>query len=101
MMAGTVLLKLKKMSLRRWKYLKVANSVEFYTSINRKTEDQFWSLDTQNSYVKFTVAPIDEGIKFSFECRPSYLYRKNGYSLPFGCHAWDRYEPDFWLKFIM
>lgn len=97
---NSVLLKLKKMPLKKWKYLKIENTVNFFTFINRKTEDQFWSLDTQNSFVKFSVAPIDEGIKFAFEYNPSYLYQLNNYTLPFGCHAWHRYEPHFWQKFI-
>lgn len=97
---NSVLLKLKKMPLKRWKYLKVENSVNFFTNINMRTEDQFWSLDTQNSNVNFSVAPIDEGIKFAFEYNPSYLYQLNHNTLPFGCHAWNRYEPDFWLRFI-
>lgn len=97
---NAVFLKLKKMPLKNWRSLKIENSVDFFVSINRKTEDQFWSLDTQNAYIDFKVAPIREGIKFAFECYPSYLMKLNSGNLPFGCHAWERYELEFWKKYI-
>jgi hypothetical protein len=97
---NSVWLKLKKMPLKRWKNLKMKNSVHFFIYINQKTEDRFWGLDTQNSYMDFRVAPLKESIKFAFECNPSYLYEINNRELPFGCHAWNRYEPDFWKREI-
>ena len=92
---NSLLLKLKKLSKAQWRALKFENTAHFFISINRKTEDRFWSLDTRHAYVDFAVAPIEDGLKFAFECRPSYLYILNK-NLPFGCHAWNRYEPDFW-----
>ncbi len=97
---NSLLLKLKKLSIERWHALKFENTVNFFTSINRKTEDRFWSLDTRHAYVNFYVAPIEEGLRFAFECYPSYLFALNK-SLPFGCHAWDRYEPEFWKKILI
>lgn len=97
---NSIILKLKKLSLKRWCKIRFRNSVDFFISINMRTEDQFWCLDTQNSYVDFKVAPVDEGIRFAFECHPSYLYQLNGKTLPFGCHAWKRYEPEFWKMYI-
>ena len=38
--------------------------------------------------------------RFSSETNPEYLYTLNNKTLPFGCHAWEKYEPEFWLKFI-
>lgn len=97
---NSVLLKLKKLSLKRWYQIQFQNSVDFFVFINMRTEDQFWCLDTQDSYVNFEVAPVEEGIRFAFECHPSYLYQLNGKTLPFGCHAWKRYEPEFWKTYI-
>jgi hypothetical protein len=39
-------------------------------------------------------------LKFSFEMHPSYLYKLNNDKLPMGCHGWEKYEPDFWSKYI-
>jgi hypothetical protein len=48
----------------------------------------------------YTIAPVNEAIKFSFEANPEFLFEKNNYQLPFGCHAWQRYDPLFWEKYI-
>jgi hypothetical protein len=39
---------------------------------------------------------IKEAVDFSFESDPHRCYEINDYQLPFGCHAWERYDLDFW-----
>ena len=51
-------------------------------------------------YSWYKIAPVKEAIKFSFDVNPSVLYKMNDSKLPFGCHSWNRYEKDFWEKFI-
>lgn len=63
-------------------------------------EDGFWSEFIPSIFSNFNVAPISEAIQFSFEVLPSYLYDLNNKILPFGCHAWEKYEPEFWEKHI-
>ena len=59
-----------------------------------KQEDQFWS-DV------FTLPPLKEASNFSLEKEPSYWYKENQGILPFGCHAWEKYEKtSFWMKHI-
>jgi hypothetical protein len=41
-----------------------------------------------------------EALTFAFEKSPAASYRITGGKLPFGCHAWQRYDPDFWTSFI-
>jgi len=42
-----------------------------------------------------------EASKFSIERNPSYLFELNQCRLPFGCHAYKKYEYDsFWKKYI-
>jgi hypothetical protein len=36
----------------------------------------------------------------SFEVNPSFLYKINNNKLPMGCHAWWRYDLEFWKPFI-
>jgi hypothetical protein len=48
----------------------------------------------------FNIAPINEAIKFSFETNPKLLFEMNNQQLPFGCHAWAKYNPTFWKEFI-
>ena len=38
--------------------------------------------------------------RFAFEVQPRYLYALNRQRLPFGCHAWAKWQPDFWKDFI-
>lgn len=38
--------------------------------------------------------------RFSFEVHPRYLYQLYGNRLPFGCHAWAKWEPEFWREHI-
>ena len=39
-------------------------------------------------------------MSFAFEARPRTLYEMNGRQLPFGCHAWFRYDLAFWKPFV-
>ena len=41
-----------------------------------------------------------EGLSFAFEKNPQISYSLHEDSLPFGCHAWEKYNPSFWQKFI-
>ena len=42
-----------------------------------------------------------EAARFSFEVHPRYLYNRIGGQLPFGCHAFEKWEYDtFWKKHI-
>lgn len=53
------------------------------------------------AYQKSYQPKATEAIAFSFEAYPSYLYRLNGNKLPFGCHAFTKFEYDeFWKKYI-
>lgn len=63
-------------------------------------EDYIITQILANTFTDFKVAPYSEALKFSFEVNPSLLYKENGDKLPFGCHAWEKYEPDFWKNYI-
>lgn len=45
------------------------------------------------------TAPPQQAMYFSFECFPEKLYAQTG-QLPFGCHAFARYNPQFWKPWI-
>lgn len=63
-------------------------------------EDEFWSKIAPKILPKFKVAPSKISFKFAFEKEPSLLYKLNENNLPFGCHAWHKYETDFWKLYI-
>ena len=64
-------------------------------------EDHFWASRATHYFSKFKIAPVDVAIKFAFECVPRYCYELNEKQLPFGCHAWKRYDPEFWEPFLL
>ncbi|MGA9109197.1 MAG: DUF5672 family protein [Smithella sp.] len=61
-------------------------------------EDGFWGLIAPEITKMFRTAPAEMAIKFSFDKYPDLLYQMNDYKLPFGCHAWDKWNPEFWKK---
>ncbi len=64
-------------------------------------EDDFWSGLLANSNYSLSMPSPTEAMQFSFERFPSELYELNHHQLPFGCHAWKKYQYEsFWSKFI-
>lgn len=41
-----------------------------------------------------------EALRFAFEKSPAATFELTGHKLPFACHAWERYDPEFWSKYI-
>ncbi|TVT38266.1 hypothetical protein FNT36_18885 [Hymenobacter setariae] len=63
-------------------------------------EDVFFSEVAPLYEKSFTVSPIEDAIQFSFETNPEVLFNINNKVLPMGCHAWWRYNLDFWRPYI-
>ncbi len=70
------------------------------TSPKSFNEDLFWAINVPQTFTDFKIAAPEDAIKFSFETHPGYLYKLNNEQLPFGCHAFERYDPDFWREHI-
>jgi hypothetical protein len=62
----------------------------------RSNEDFFWGLLVPAVFPFFRVPRPEVAIGFAFEAAPRVLYELNGHELPFGCHAWERYDRAFW-----
>ena len=63
-------------------------------------EDSFFSRIAPTYYPSFKVATVEDGLRFSFEVKPEILYEMNNQQLPTGCHAWWRYNLEFWKPHI-
>jgi hypothetical protein len=50
--------------------------------------------------INFNIAPTEIAARFSIETKPKFYYEMNNRQLPFGCHAWEKYDPAFWEPFI-
>ena len=64
------------------------------------SEDIFWAFTAPRRDRAFRIAPPDLARSFSFEVKPRLLYELNSHRLPFGCHAWFKYDLAFWKPFI-
>jgi Protein of unknown function (DUF5672) len=64
-------------------------------------EDRFWALDAKRFMPQFRIPTPQEAVAFSFECAPQYCFKANSERLPFGCHAWTKWGPDFWEPYLL
>lgn len=86
---------------------KFLKSTRFFNNVSTeivnkvKIEDSFWANRASHYYPAFHPAPADVAIKFAFECVPRFCFEKNNQQLPFGCHAWERYDKQFWEPFLL
>lgn len=71
-----------------------------YIKTTKYSEDRVFATLAQNACSSYRMAPVEDAIKFSFECDPRNMYKLNNNQLPFGCHGWYRYDLDFWKPFI-
>jgi hypothetical protein len=62
-------------------------------------EDLFYCLRLKGTRLELRVPSVEEAMSFAFEQSPSYLFGLTKI-LPFGCHAWRKYEQGFWNRFI-
>ncbi len=91
---------------RRWlKKLKVLRKARrgagWYSAHYTLNEDRFWADRAHLFYPQFRVAPAEVALRFAFESRPRDAYERCGRQLPFGCHAWRRWDHDFWKPHLM
>lgn len=64
-------------------------------------EDGFWALEAPKYDPSYKVAPFSKALQFGFERFPRKCFELNNHRLPFGCHAWKRYDEEFWKPYIL
>jgi hypothetical protein len=92
--------------------LKVKSGCFYFVGFLRNLGSENYTIQQYNSlaedvfiyklskFYKIAVPSPEIALKFSFEVSPTFLYKENGGELPFGCHAWNRYDPEFWRPFL-
>jgi hypothetical protein len=63
-------------------------------------EDIFWGMIAAEKFPDFKVPSMKTASRFSMEVNAEKLYHLNDDRLPFGCHGWEKYETNFWNRFI-
>lgn len=66
-----------------------------------KNEDMFWGLFLYWLNPFFKRPTYIEALNFAFEMDPRKSFEITNHKLPFGVHAWEKHDPDFWKKWIM
>ena len=64
-------------------------------------EDWFISAKANRYYPGFTFGSLDQALEFAFEKEPRYCFEKAGGRMPFGTHAWRRYDSEFWAPHLL
>lgn len=64
-------------------------------------EDGFWSLEAPKYLNGYRVPNFSEALKFGFERFPKKSFKLNNKKLPFGVHAWKKYDEKFWKPFLL
>jgi Protein of unknown function (DUF5672) len=77
------------------------NGVKQEMISSRMKDHLFWADRAAHYYPPFRIAPLDEALRFGFECVPRYCYKVNDFKLPFGCHAWEKYDRAFWEDHLL
>jgi hypothetical protein len=86
---------------RYLKRVRMFNNVRREMDSVKYNEDRFWSRRAEHYYPDFRIAPVEVGLRFAFECAPRFCFEQNGRTLPFGCHAWPRYDRAFWEPYLL
>jgi hypothetical protein len=78
----------------------IRNNTFWLLNSFRGFEDQFWCLVAARNFSWFRIPGYKEASDFAIEMQPKRVYDLNNRQLPFGCHAWWKYDLDFWQPFI-
>jgi len=81
----------------------VRHTIRFLTLLKRfvkkwpLNEDSFFTHFGNLFFLLYKIAPEKEALQFSFEEKPDQAFKINDNTLPFGCHAYARYNDNgFW-----
>ena len=70
-------------------------------SPHNRNGDVFWSDFAVNFLPEYKIATLEQGLEFAFEVAPRKCFEMNGGKIPFGCHAWERYDRSFWEPYLL
>lgn len=87
--------------IRRRIFWKIQGGVKAYLDQITYHEDVFWSQVAPVLDPAFRVTPPDIAVRFAFEQEARWCFEKTGGELPFGCHAWHKYDRAFWEPFLL
>lgn len=72
-----------------------------HLEVSERGNDLFWSDNAKHYAPDFKVGSLEEGLAFAFEVEPRRCLERTGGRIPFGCHAWGRYDRVFWENYLL
>jgi Protein of unknown function (DUF5672) len=63
--------------------------------------DSFWSYDAVKYVPSFRIPDWKTALRFAFEEDPRHCFELNERKLPFGCHAWHKWDRSFWEPYLI
>lgn len=77
------------------------NHLSDFVEKENENEDLFYATLKYKKKGCFRIPLSREAMFFAFEEAPSMLYRLTNGNLPFGCHAWEKWEyKTFWKEYL-
>lgn len=67
-----------------------------------RNEDMFWGFWARKNNLDFCLGTVEDALAFGFEYNPQKCIRMNKGKLPFGAHAWFKFDEskNFWLNVL-
>jgi hypothetical protein len=93
----TLLIRLKRLALLSLSLVGFRNNMAYFVKMGFH-EDHLYGILAPRVAPWFKVAPVAEAAAFAIECKPKEVLTRFGVDLPFGCHAWEKYDRDFYLQ---
>lgn len=85
--------------------LKLLNNVRthlyYYINKEDRGEDRFVWFFGKHYLPDFKIISDKEALSFAFEVNPRKCYEMNNNQMPFGCHAYERYDLSFWEPHLL
>ena len=80
-------------------FIRVLSKWQGFCHFLSKNEDFIFSIIIPR-LAQFKIPDAQIAIAFSFESNPAKAFQLNQGKLPFGCHAWEKFDRSFWEPFI-
>ncbi len=77
------------------------NNIGYFIRHFAAHEDLFWSTYARLIEPSFRIPRPEEALGFAFEHAPRHCFALTNERLPFGCHAWDKIDREFWQPFLL
>lgn len=66
-----------------------------------RRNDLFWGFASRAYIPAFRIPDWQTALGFAFEAAPRLCFELTGGRIPFGCHAWSKFDRSFWEPYLL